>query len=79
MNSIESILMNIICQRYKILKASNEHVKILISKMEGCPGKKIIVTIAKDQGVVIENKEGIKRRTRENTRKMIVGSSLHIS
>ena len=42
-SNIESTLRNIVDQRFKILKASNKHIKILINMMEGSMGYKVII------------------------------------
>ena len=77
-NNIEGTLKSIVDQSYKIFKASTEHVKILISQLEGNSGEKGIIIVAKDQGVVTDNKEGTGRRTKANTRKMTIGASSDI-
>lgn len=56
-NNIESTLRSIADQRYKIFKASNEHVKILIGKLEGSLGEKAIISVTYDQGISTDNKE----------------------
>ena len=42
-SNIESTLRNIVDQRFKILKASNKHIKILINTMEDSMGDKVII------------------------------------
>ena len=47
-SNIESALRNIVNQRFKILKASNKHIKILINKMEGSMTEKVIINFFYD-------------------------------
>lgn len=63
-NSIERRLKSIANESYRILKVSNERVKILINKLEGIPREEAIIIISGDQGATTDIKEGSKRRTK---------------
>ena len=51
-SNIESALRNIVNQRFKILKASNKHIKILINKMEGSMTEKVIIIFFMIEGIL---------------------------
>ena len=78
-NGIESTsLQSIVEKSYNILKASNKHIKIMITKMEGILEENFIVVVTKDTCHVVVKKDGMGRRTKANTKKMIVGASSNI-
>lgn len=50
----------------------------MITKMECSPRDKDIVTVTEDHGLVVQNKEGMGRRTRATTNKMFIEASSKI-
>ena len=65
-SSLDAALMGIADQSYKIMKASNEHVKILLGKLEKSNEDRSIIHLTDVNAPPVENPPGPSRRTRAN-------------